>query len=93
MGAWGIEHQLEPLKPVEGSAYPRQARLPKSIRFPAGFKEAVAAFRSSKAARDIFGDDFVKMFAGTRQALLAEVSDKRGRASLSQELGTLLIGA
>ena len=92
MGAWGIEHKLQPLKPVERSAYMRQSRLPKSIKFPAGFRQAIAAFRRSKVARELFGDDFVEMFAGTRQAQLDELADKRGRVSHAAELKAFLAG-
>ncbi|MFV2090032.1 MAG: glutamine synthetase family protein [Pseudomonadales bacterium] len=93
MGAWGIEHQLEPTKPVERSAYMRQSRLPKSIKFPGGFGQAIAAFQRSKAARELFGDDFVEIYAGTRQAQLDELADKRGRTSHAAELKTFLAGA
>ena len=92
MGAWGIENKLEPLKPIERSAYFRQSRMPKSIRFPGGFRAAITAFRGSKAARELFGDDFVEMFAGTRQAQWDELADKRGRISHAQELRTFLAG-
>ena len=92
MGAWGIEHELEPLKPVEGSAYLRQSRMPKSIKFPTSFREAIGAFRGSKVARELFGDDFVEMFAGTRQAQLDGLADKRGRISHMAEIKTYLAG-
>ena len=93
MGAWGIERKLEPSKPIERSAYMRQSRLPKSIKFPAGFKQAISAFRGSKAARELFGDDFVEIYAGTRQAQFDELADKRGRISHAAELKTFLAGA
>ena len=93
MGAWGIERKLEPRKPIEGSAYLRHSRLPKSIKFPAGFRQAVEAFHASKAARELFGDDFVEMYAGTRQAQFDELADKRGRITHAAELKTFLAGA
>jgi glutamine synthetase len=92
MGAWGIERKLEPSKPIERSAYMRQSRLPKSMKFPTGFREAIAAFRGSKMAREVFGEDFVEMFAGTRQALFNEMADKRGRITPATEIKTFLAG-
>ena len=92
MGAWGIEHKLEPLQPVERSAWIRQSRLPKSIKFPTGLRQAIASFRKSKVARELFGDDFVEIFAGTRQAQLDALADKRGRVSHAAELSTFLAG-
>ncbi|HIG43270.1 MAG: hypothetical protein ABGY96_26940 [bacterium] len=92
MGAWGIEHQLEPLKPVLKSAYMRQSQLPKSIKFPSGLQQAIAAFRKSKVAKELFGRDFVEMFAGTRQAQLDALTDKRGRVSHAAEMRTFLAG-
>ncbi len=93
MGAWGIERKLEPSKPIENSAWMRQSRLPKSIKFPVGFKQAITSFRGSKAARELFGDDFVEMYAGTRQAQFDELADKRGRISHAAELKAFLAGA
>jgi glutamine synthetase len=92
MGAWGIERQLEPRSPIQRSAYARHLRLPKSIKFPIGIRQAIAAFRGSRAARELFGSDFVEIFAGTRQAQLDAVADKRGRVSHTTELKTFLSG-
>ena len=92
MGAWGIEHELEPMKPVQKSAYMRQSQLPKSIKFPGGLRQAITAFRKSKVAKELFGSDFVEMFAGTRQAQLDALADKRGRVSHAAEMRTFLAG-
>lgn len=92
MGAWGIERKLEPSKPIERSAYLRQSKLPKKMKFPTGYREAIAAFRSSKMAREVFSDDFVEMFAGTRQALFDRLADKRGRITPATEVRAFLAG-
>jgi glutamine synthetase len=60
---WGIEHQVDPPPPVEGSAYTaREAR-----RLPASLKEAVALLRKSAEAKTILGPEFVEHYARTRE--------------------------
>ncbi|MFW6094460.1 MAG: glutamine synthetase family protein [Pseudomonadota bacterium] len=65
---WGIEQRAEPAAPVAGSCYERADSIPPDQHFPATFTEAIELFRASVHARALFGDDFVDMFAGTRQA-------------------------
>ena len=71
-GAYGIEHGIEPSAPQAGSSYVRRRKIPKKQLFPNSFGAAIEGFRKSKFARELFGDDFVEMFAGTRQAQLDE---------------------
>ncbi len=60
-GLHGIREQLEPPPPITGNAYESDAcPLPRSL------EEATAAFRSSAAARNLFGESFVDHFAGSR---------------------------
>jgi len=61
-GLYGIEHQLE-LKeaPIRGNGYEAPAR-----RLPSNLPKAADALHSSKAARALFGDDFVEHFAASR---------------------------
>jgi len=79
-GAWGIEHAAEPSEPIVGSSYLRADEVPQERRFPNDLTEAVKRFRTSRLAREVFGDDFVEMFAGTREAQAREfarmVTDK-----------------
>jgi glutamine synthetase len=62
-GLYGIEHELELGLPVSGSGYEdREARsLPKNL------DEATTRFEESELARELFGDEFVTHFAGTRR--------------------------
>jgi glutamine synthetase len=64
-GLYGIEHELEPGKPIEGNAY--EAKLPKDRALPATLWDAAQRLKASKAARDWFGDAFVEHFAATRE--------------------------
>ncbi len=65
---WGIERRAEPAEPMHGSCYERASSIPEAQHFPASFRLAIERFRDSATARDLFGDDFVDMFAGTRLA-------------------------
>jgi len=65
---WGIEHKAEPAKPMRGSSYERADAIPEEQHFPATFRQAIERFHRSVNARQMFGDDFVEMYAGTRLA-------------------------
>ena len=64
-GLWGIEHQLTPPDPIEGNAY--DLDLPNEIRLPATLWEAAHRLRTSQAAQDLFGSEFVTHFAQSRE--------------------------
>lgn len=64
-GLWGIENEIEPEAPVQGSAY--EVKPPARLVFPATLWEAAQRLRRSKPARSLFGDDFVEHFAATRE--------------------------
>ena len=64
-GLWGIEHRIEPDAALEGNAYDREH--PPHRRLPATLYEAAERLSNSKAARALFGDDFVEHYAATRQ--------------------------
>jgi glutamine synthetase len=63
-GLWGIEHRIEPTEPVEGNAYDRPE--PDDLRFPATLAEAAERLKTSAAAADLFGAEFVGHYAATR---------------------------
>lgn len=64
-GLTGIERQMEPPSPVEGDAY--RGQVANDCKFPRNLLEAAEKFRSSRRARELFGDHFVDWFAGTRE--------------------------
>ncbi|CAG0878765.1 unnamed protein product [Cyprideis torosa] len=64
-GLWGIEHKLEPTTGVVGNAYDQEHA--KELGLPATLMEAAQGLRNSKAARELFGDEFVEHFAATRE--------------------------
>ena len=64
-GLWGIENRIEPDDPVEGNAYDK--KFPKRLALPATLWEAARQLKSSKPARELFGDGFVDHFAATRE--------------------------
>lgn len=64
-GLYGIEHKIEPGKPIEGNAYDQ--KLPKNLALPATLWEAAQRLKESKMARECFGDAFVDHFAATRE--------------------------
>jgi len=61
-GLYGIEHRL-PLEaaPIVGNGYEAEAR-----RLPRDLPRATDALHASRAAREIFGNDFVEHFAASR---------------------------
>lgn len=64
-GLYGVERRMEPPPALAGDAYvasdERARPLPRSL------EEAVEVFRSSRAAREMFGDAFVDHFSMTRE--------------------------
>lgn len=64
-GLWGIENKIEPAKMVEGNAYDQT--FPERQQLPQTLIEAAGRLRRSKAARELFGDDFVEHYAQSRE--------------------------
>jgi glutamine synthetase len=64
-GLWGIEHELEPEKMVEGNSY--AVKHPARLSLPRTLWDSAQALKKSKAARDLFGDAFVEHYAATRE--------------------------
>jgi len=64
-GLWGIENQIEPESPVTGNAYDK--KFPKRLALPRTLWEAAQALKTSRMARDWFGDEFVDHYAATRE--------------------------
>ena len=63
-GLWGIENRIEPDEPVSGNAYER--KYPAKRQLPRSLMEAGERLQRSKAARELFGDEFVEHYAATR---------------------------
>ena len=64
-GLIGIEEQLEPLPEIKGNAY--QQTHPSELALPNTLFEAATRLQQSKAAIEMFGEDFVQHFSATRQ--------------------------
>jgi glutamine synthetase len=64
-GLWGIENKIEPTAPVEGNAY--EKRFPAKMGLPSTLWEAAQKLKGSKAARNLFGNEFVDHYAATRE--------------------------
>jgi glutamine synthetase len=63
-GLWGIENKIEPTEPTTGNAYDR--KQPARLQLPRTLGEAAEWLLRSKAARALFGDEFVEHYAATR---------------------------
>lgn len=63
-GLYGIEHRIEPEAPMEGNVYDQG--IPEGHHFPESFSAAIERFRSSIAARELFGDPYINVYATTR---------------------------
>ncbi|MCF6359898.1 MAG: glutamine synthetase family protein [Cyclobacteriaceae bacterium] len=64
-GLWGIENKIEPNEPIVGNAYDKQ--YPQELKLPNTLSEAAARLKTSKPARELFGNQFVDHYAYTRQ--------------------------
>ncbi|MGF1757213.1 glutamine synthetase [Photobacterium sagamiensis] len=64
-GLYGITHKWEPYEQIIGNAYEQQH--PQDLQLPHTLWEATQQFKASKAAREMFGDDFVEHFAASRE--------------------------
>jgi len=64
-GLWGIDNRIEPEPFVTGSAYDR--KFPARLALPRTLWDAAQRLKASKAARELFGDDFVEHYAATRE--------------------------
>ena len=64
-GLWGIEQQVEPEPVVTGNAYDR--KFPARLALPRTLWDAAQRLRGSRAARELFGEDFVEHYAATRE--------------------------
>ena len=64
-GIWGIEHKIEPLTPVKGSAY--DVDLGNKYLLPRTLNQAAERLKQSEAAKALFGETFVNHYAYTRQ--------------------------
>jgi len=64
-GLSGVEQRVEPEPPVEGNAYDRS--FPRRLALPRTLWESAQRLKTSKMARDWFGDAFVEHFAATRE--------------------------
>ncbi|MBS0394600.1 MAG: glutamine synthetase [Proteobacteria bacterium] len=64
-GLWGIEHRIEPDPAIAANAYALEH--PPERRLPGTLTEAAARLAGSRAARALFGDEFVEHHAATRE--------------------------
>ncbi|KGJ96185.1 glutamine synthetase family protein [Colwellia psychrerythraea] len=64
-GLIGIEEKLEPLPQIKGNAY--QQSHPAELALPSTLFEAATQFKQSKAAIEMFGQNFVEHFSASRE--------------------------
>lgn len=64
-GLWGIENKIEPGDAVNGNAYDKEH--PPHLDLPRTLFEAAQRLRESKAANELFGEEFVYHFAQSRE--------------------------
>ena len=64
-GIYGIENKLEPFPQVKGNAYEQDQ--PKEISLPQTLFEAAGRLRTSEAAEEMFGKEFVEHYAASRE--------------------------
>ncbi|TDQ81375.1 L-glutamine synthetase [Dongia mobilis] len=64
-GLYGIENKIEPTEAIVGNSYDQ--KHPAKLDLPATLWDAAQRLKKSKAARELFGDDFVEHHAATRE--------------------------
>ncbi len=64
-GLWGIENKIEPTEPVKGNAYTQT--FDAALSLPQTLYEGASALGKSKAARELFGEDFVEHYKQSRE--------------------------
>ena len=64
-GLYGIENKIEPNDPIEGNAY--EGNYPDELKLPQTLIEAAGRLRKSKAATELFGEEFVTHYAQSRE--------------------------
>jgi glutamine synthetase len=64
-GLWGIENRIEPDAAIAGNAYAHEPADER--RLPSTLWEAAQRLRTSEAARELFGAEFVEHYAATRE--------------------------
>lgn len=64
-GLYGIEHKLEPEPEVKGNSY--EQTHSKELTLPRTLWDAAQNLKCSKAAKSLFGQEFVAHFAATRE--------------------------
>ncbi len=77
-GIWGLQHRAAPGDPYAGNAFRDAGDAPEEISLPRNFDAAVDRFRNSTLARELFGEQFVRVFAETRAA---QAEEFRGKVS------------
>jgi glutamine synthetase len=75
-GLYGIDQKIDPTEPVAGNAFKSTKRMPRRFALPETFAEAIQRFKRSRFARDVFGDEFVRVFAETRACQEREFRNK-----------------
>lgn len=64
-GLYGIEHELEPEPQVKGNSYEQHHN--EELALPRTLWESAQRLKGSKAARSLFGNEFVEHFAASRE--------------------------
>ena len=64
-GLWGIENRIEPDEGIVGTAYDK--KFPAKRQLPRTLMEAAGRLKRSKAAREVFGNEFVDHYSATRE--------------------------
>ena len=64
-GILGIEEKIMPTSETKGGAY--TLKVPDELKVARDLKEGAKLFKESKAARSLFGDNFVDHFSNSRE--------------------------
>ncbi|WHI52058.1 glutamine synthetase [Microbulbifer sp. MLAF003] len=64
-GLYGVMQQWQPSDPIEGNAYALTPEIQQTL--PATLWDSAQRFKSSEAAKELFGSEFVEHFAASRE--------------------------
>ena len=66
-GLWGVENNVTPTAAIDGCLWEQIESIPDWQLLPTDFSEAVARFKGSEQAKEIFGSEFVRIFSTVRE--------------------------
>lgn len=66
-GLWGIENKVEPSAETVGDLTNDIENVSPDLMFPSTFSESINQFKESAVAKELFGEEFVRIFSANKE--------------------------